>query len=240
MLNQAKLITIAKRYQTNLLNIQREYLQHLFLAQFYLQKEAKDIYFKGGTALRFIYRSPRFSEDLDFSTPLINLGKIETAVINCLTEIKRQNLDVEIAESKTTFGGYLAKILLNLGSRPIQVKVEISSRDKNAYGETVTVSSDFANPYPIIGLATELIVKEKVQAFLTRGKPRDFYDLYFLFRADLLGRGEKTLFKQMLTKTRKTEISFKKELESFLPQSHWPVAKNLKEALEREISRYLA
>lgn len=34
---------------------------------FYQEKEAEAILFKGGTALRLIYQSPRFSEDLDFS-----------------------------------------------------------------------------------------------------------------------------------------------------------------------------
>lgn len=240
MLAYTNLTAIAKRYQTSLLNIQREYFQHLFLSQFYLQKESKDIYFKGGTALRFVYRSPRFSEDLDFSTPLINLGKIETGIINCLDEIKRQNLDIEISESKRTIGGYLAKIILRLGGQPVQIKVEISSRDKSAHGETVAVSSDFINSYIIIALDQKLIVKEKVQALLTRGKPRDFYDLYFLIRAGLLSKDEKALFTQMLEKVRKTEISFKKELEKFLPESHWLLIKELKEALEREISRFIA
>src|SRR3989344_9199348 len=48
-------------------NIVREYFQHVFLAELYKLPDAEKLLFKGGTALRIIYGSPRFSEDLDFS-----------------------------------------------------------------------------------------------------------------------------------------------------------------------------
>lgn len=58
---------LATQTQTTELNILREYLQHLFLSYFYKRKDSEKVLFKGGTALKFIYGSPRFSEDLDFS-----------------------------------------------------------------------------------------------------------------------------------------------------------------------------
>ena len=48
-------------------NIVREYFQNVFLAKLYTLSEAEKMLFKGGTALRILYGSPRFSEDLDFS-----------------------------------------------------------------------------------------------------------------------------------------------------------------------------
>ena len=51
-------------------NIVREYFQHLFLSQLYRMEKSDNLLFKGGTALRIIYGSPRFSEDLDFSISL--------------------------------------------------------------------------------------------------------------------------------------------------------------------------
>ena len=48
-------------------NIVREYFQHIFLGELYKLPDAEKLLFKGGTALRIIYGSPRFSEDLDFS-----------------------------------------------------------------------------------------------------------------------------------------------------------------------------
>ena len=59
---------LEKRYQTGLFpNIVREYFQHVFLAELYKLPSAEKMLFKGGTALRIVYGSPRFSEDLGFS-----------------------------------------------------------------------------------------------------------------------------------------------------------------------------
>ena len=48
-------------------NVVREYFQHLFLSYLYSLEGSEKMLFKGGTALRIIYGSMRFSEDLDFS-----------------------------------------------------------------------------------------------------------------------------------------------------------------------------
>ncbi len=48
-------------------NVVREYFQHVFLSKLYVLPESEQLLFKGGTALRIVYGSPRFSEDLDFS-----------------------------------------------------------------------------------------------------------------------------------------------------------------------------
>ena len=73
--------TLAKDYSIDTFSIIREYLQLLFLNYLYRQKESDKICFKGGTAIHFMFNSPRFSEDLDFSTSyskpeIINIVKI--------------------------------------------------------------------------------------------------------------------------------------------------------------------
>ena len=45
----------------------REYLQEYLLYILYRRKIYKELVFCGGTALRFLYKIRRFSEDLDFS-----------------------------------------------------------------------------------------------------------------------------------------------------------------------------
>ena len=64
------------KWQTSEQNVRREYIQHLFLSHFYRHSDSDKIYFKGGTALRIIYRSPRFSEDLDLAQLLLHLVKL--------------------------------------------------------------------------------------------------------------------------------------------------------------------
>ena len=68
MISKETIIALACRYQTSEFpNIVREYFQHVFLSGLYQLPDAEKMLFKGGTALRIIYGSPRFSENLDFS-----------------------------------------------------------------------------------------------------------------------------------------------------------------------------
>ena len=68
MITNEALEKLARQYQTGIFpNIVREYFQHMFLSELYKLPGADQLLFKGGTALRVIYDSPRFSEDLDFS-----------------------------------------------------------------------------------------------------------------------------------------------------------------------------
>jgi len=66
--NPMSLKELATIFKIDEYSIFREYLQLLFLSYLYQEKKANKLFFKGGTALRLIFGSPRFSEDLDFST----------------------------------------------------------------------------------------------------------------------------------------------------------------------------
>ena len=68
MISKEQFRKLTVKYQTTEWNTAREYLQHIFLSYFYELSQSGGIYFKGGTALKLIYGSPRFSEDLDFSS----------------------------------------------------------------------------------------------------------------------------------------------------------------------------
>ena len=65
MISNDTIRQFALKYQTTELNVRREYFQHLFLSYFYKQEGSERVFFNGGTALRLIYHSARFSEDLE-------------------------------------------------------------------------------------------------------------------------------------------------------------------------------
>jgi predicted nucleotidyltransferase component of viral defense system len=230
---------LAARLQTTELNVRREYCQHLFLSYFYQQPLTDQVYFKGGTALRMIYNSPRFSEDLDFSSSLTDIHALEEAIVGALAEIARENVDVDIAEAKTTSGGYLAIVTFRGDDVPVAVQLEISLREGEKQGEAVTIVSDFIPAYTILALAKEQLIDEKIQALLSRKKARDFYDLYFLLRANLVPPGKRDVLPQALETVRKSKIDFEQELKEFLPRSHWAIIRGFPAALEREIERFV-
>lgn len=230
---------LSQKLQSSELNVRREYIQNLFLSYFYQQPASDNIYFKGGTALRIMYKSPRFSEDLDFSSNATTINKIEDVIIQTTREIEREGIFIDIKESKRTSGGYLAIILFLLNSQKIAIQLEISQRKGKNKGETVTIVNDFIPSYTLSALSQDQLISEKIQALITRQKARDFYDLYFILRANLLPAEEKDILAKVLTVLHKTNVRFEQELKLFLPRSHWAIIRNFKNSLEQEIRKTL-
>ncbi len=228
---------LAKKLQTTELNIRREYIQHVFLSYFYQHPHTNKIYFKGGTALRIIYNSPRFSEDLDFSSSPTIMRTFEDILVQTLNEIEREGIKTEIKESKKTTGGYLTIVNFNLGDQEVAIRLEISERDEIKNGEAMTIVNDFIPPYSLIAMTQKVLVEGKIQALMARQKARDFYDLYFILRARLLSAKAKNILSKVKEIVVKTDLNFGLELKGFLPKSHWPILKNFRKVLEQEIDR---
>ena len=114
MIEKESIERIAAKYQTTSFNILREYSQNLFLSQLYLQKGSERMLFKGGTALRLIYNSPRFSEDLDFTAVNISKSEIENLFQDVLIGIERLGIPVGINEFSATSGGYIGFVSLEV------------------------------------------------------------------------------------------------------------------------------
>lgn len=238
MISERTIDALTTKYQSSEGNVRREYFQHLFLSYFYQQPKTDIIYFKGGTALRVIYQSPRFSEDLDFSTSLRDTRIIEQVILQTLEAIEKEGIDTNLQEAKKTSGGYLAIINFQALDKSSSVQLEISLRKEIKRGDVVTIVSDFIPSYIVIRLPQEQLVSEKIQALLTRKKPRDFYDLYFILRSNLLPVQKRNILPKTLKTLQQTTINFENELKQFLPKSHWPIIKDFKKTLLQEIERY--
>jgi predicted nucleotidyltransferase component of viral defense system len=196
------------------------------------------VFFKGGTALRIAYNSPRFSEDLDFSATLDDIAPLEKAILNTLESIEKEGIKAEIKESKKTTGGYLSIIGFSVGEEYVSIQLEVSLRQGGKSGDVLTIDSDFMPPFPITVLKSEQLVGEKIQALLSRQKPRDFYDLYFIIRSSLLKQEERKNLKKVWDALRKTEINFEFELKQFLPKNQWIIVRDFKTNLARELERF--
>lgn len=239
MISKTTIEQLVQRYQTDEVTVVREYFQHLFLSYFYQEAETDKIYFKGGTALRIIYQSPRFSEDLDFSATVSTIVPIENAVIATLTQLNKEGLAAEIEESKPTTGGYIGIIRLSGYGLTIPIHLEVSLRQGKKAGETVTVVNDYIPSYTVVRLIEKELIGEKITALLTRQKPRDFYDFYFLLRSRLIQEKSRETFEAVLKALQESSIRFDAELKAFLPKSHHIIIRDFKKTLEQEIRRYI-
>lgn len=241
MLSLENLKEFTKKFQTVEKNTVREYIQHLFLSSLYKLPEAEKLLFKGGTALRIIYGSPRFSEDLDFTGENIYHHKlIDELFVNTLSEIEKQGIKTSFKEAKLTTGGYLGIIHYELYDFVEDMKFEISlRRSKKLTREITTIINNYVPYYTILHSSGEKIVKGKMAALLDRKKPRDYYDLYFFLRHPELHKfTEKALLKEILGNLEKERINFKEELSVLLPRSHQMILKDFKSNLIREIRKF--
>lgn len=244
MIEAKVLKQISDRGQTTMDNIVKEYFQHLFLSFLYREKRSESLLFKGGTALRLIWRSPRFSEDLDFTGSKTSIAQIETIMEAALAKVESEGIEADIEESKKTSGGYLAifRFKTDEYESGIQVEVSLRAEPKDA-GVVSLISSDLLPPYTLVHLDEKRLVGEKIQACLTRAKARDFYDLYFILRNRMAFKEtfskNKTLKSSLLKKIEAQKLDMKSELKRFLPVGQHMLLKNFKSILLAEIERSL-
>ena len=245
MIEKRQVQELAGNWQTTIDNVAREYFQQLFLSRLYQEKGSDGLLFKGGTALRIIWHSPRFSEDLDFTGVNITVKGIETLIEGALAKIEMEGIQTGIIESKSTSGGYLAIFQFETNEYKSRIQIEVSLRPgKKGSGEAVLIQSDLVVPYTLIHLKEEVLIAEKIQACLTRGKSRDFYDLYFILRGRMAFKEafiqDKQLKAKILKVVKSGKLDFKLELKAFLPVNQHIIIKGFPKILVAEIERNLA
>ena len=240
MLNIKNLEKFTDQSQTKIQNVVREYCQHLFLSSLYKQPGSERLLFKGGTALRIVFKSPRYSEDMDFTGINIKHAEVENLVTDALANIEHSGIRVEINESKPTTGGYIGIATFHAYERKIPIQIEVSFRKSgNSKGIRALIENDYIPPYTLVHLSKEEIVKGKIQALLERHKPRDFYDYFFLLSGNYPLAKEKNNLIQVLKLLRETKINFRNELREFLPASHVMHLRDFKRLLEQKILAFL-
>jgi len=240
MLSRENLEKFTKLQQTSTPNVVREYCQHLFLSYLYQNPNSEKLLLKGGTALRIILKSPRFSEDLDFTGAGITHKEIEELFTNTLANIEKTGMTVHVTEAKQTTGGYLGIASFEAYDMKINVQIEVSLRSRKNFKKTrVLIASDYIPAYTLVHLRLDDIILGKLEALLARHKPRDFYDYFFLLSGNYPAARTKENLKKILKLLRKESINFQTELKKFLPASHAMHLRDFKKVLEEKILGYL-
>jgi len=200
-------------------HVVREEYELLILRNLMESALGKALVFKGGTALRLAYDSPRFSDDLDFSLLTPVPDEVFVRVAETLTEgLPQITLGEALSKRFTLFALY--NVRESYLPYAFSVKLEVSTRS-----ETWQRGRDFdlrllSSPITPISVLAQVATLERMwtdkQAALTaRHQPRDLYDLWFIaqklrraFTPDLSGFDRKAI---------------RRELRKYLPASHWQV-----------------
>jgi predicted nucleotidyltransferase component of viral defense system len=219
----------------------RECVQLLFLRYFYEQKiVGLKSFFKGGTALRFLFGSFRFSEDLDF-TCVGSMRKTRNYLQDILPKLEEESGFTILVKDEKLFeeigvGYRLACQPNELIRQPLGIRLDFSFRERPQEPEVSAVAvADYPiSPFPLVThLSKKEILAERVRAILVREAPRDLFDLWFLLKQGTSlkwnfvakkmkyypkVRFNKEILKREIQKFRPAEL--KKDLNQFLPANY--------------------
>lgn len=238
MIQKDTLEKLAVKNQVGRIHVYREYCQHVVLSVVYRHELGRHLLFKGGTALRFAYQSPRYSEDLDFSLFDLSRRHIEDVLLELSGSMTAQNLPCNIEEAKETSGGYLANITIGLYGEAVHISIQASQRKKNGRKPDLQlISSEFIPPYTLYLLPKQELVEEKIQAALTRAKPRDFFDVYYLLRRRDIPPLLRAKLAALIDRITKKDVDFR-ELTDFLPKSMAPLVSDFPTIFTAEVGAF--
>lgn len=169
------------------LNALREYLQAYILKMLHEQGFFQAAAFLGGTALRFLYQLPRFSEDLDFSLEKKTTTSFETVIKKIKQELGLAGYRVSVSyhirktvqEAMVKFEGLMHEAGLSpLAAQKFSVKIKIDTNPPAGAALKTEIVNKF---FPIAFLSHDLpsLFAGKLIALLARRytKGRDFFDL---------------------------------------------------------------
>ena len=200
-----------------------EMLQHLMLQSLSRHGAFQRLVFTGGTALRILYRTNRYSEDLDFSLVHPKGFEFQTLLKQVRRDLELQGLGCEIYphDEKTVqragfrFPGVLKEFNLSaLPGQKLTVKWEVDTHPpKGGRTEIELVTAPVSYAVTVFDLASLFALKLHAFFFRRYQKGRDVYDLVWY-----LGRGIKPNFKLLNNAILQTEGAASKVREEQFPE----------------------
>ena len=218
-------------------NFLREYLQYKILEILYSDRIAAKLTFIGGTSIRLVHNSQRFSEDLDFDSKDLSAEAFQSLIKKLETGLNRLGLKTSIrVVTKAAFHAYVkfSEILYDLNLSPLRdekLHIRIDSFDQGIQYTPEAVTLDKFDVYQTIRVApADVLLAMKVLTILRRkrAKGRDYFDASFL-----VSRGIRPNF-QFLQQT--LDIQNKSDIRELL---HAHVATVDLEELSRDLQPFL-
>ncbi|HIH16671.1 MAG TPA: nucleotidyl transferase AbiEii/AbiGii toxin family protein [Candidatus Diapherotrites archaeon] len=216
--------------------IEKDYALTIILSRLGQQGFARDLFFKGGTAIKKIYfHDTRFSEDLDFTcqsteAPKKLLQWLEKEItgkqIECIKfgEIKENEETTKSAKIRLAYS--------ETSGHQTSIKFDLSLREQVLLpSQTTELLEEYDQPASkILPMDLTEIMAEKIRALLTRKLPRDLYDVWFLAKRHvsidativeqkLSYYGRKLDAQQINQVIQETRANWKTDLERLLPKT---------------------
>jgi len=212
-----------------------EYLQYELIDSLFKLKEAPFLSFIGGTAIRMLQQSPRFSEDLDFDNFGLTFGQFEEALQKACRDMKAKGFLVEYRTvERGAYHCYLKfpEILYKSGISPhasekILIRIDTETKER-FYKPQIYLLNKFTLYRQILTAPPSILLSQKMMTVLQRKreKGRDLFDVSILmggaepdfdYMARYLSLGKEEIIDQFTRRVEELDLKFlAKDVEPFL------------------------
>lgn len=191
ILNEAKSLNLPLNNKRSLI---REYLQTKILYYLYMNKNASNLSFMGGTCLHIVYGLNRFSEDLDFDNFGLTDSEIKSIIEKVSNKLIKEGffLTLRVSELQKEISLYFPELLQDLHisghkEEKLRINIDYDNKERIVQPETFLLSR-FGIIQRIMVNKLSVIFAQKILAvaFRKRPIPRDFYDIIWLVSRSVL------------------------------------------------------
>jgi len=214
---------LAREQQIDISMVVREEWEMKTLQVIFEAPVGRKVFFKGGTALRLGYGSPRFSEDLDFT--VFRGQEVSEADMKDLADrVLKKFSELKVSDLQTKFNGLLLEFKVSdpLLPRNFSLKIEVSTREAVFESRSALLTSPTTNMQVLANLETlDGLYLDKLATLKDREKSRDIFDIWFICQKTRQPMPEN------LPKLGKRKL--RQDLNRFLPISYRPIVKELED-----------
>jgi hypothetical protein len=189
MITRTELKRMADAKRMSLENAEKDYLLDMLLFNIYHESGNK-LVFKGGTSLYKFFNLNRFSEDLDFTQ---NSRRFDGEGLSGQLRRRLASIGIDAGKAEIESTGNETNIVFNIkgplydGSKRslCRIAMNISKRERimlDPKPDLYVPSAKEIPSFQVFVMDEREIMAEKVRALMTREKPRDLYDLWFLLK----------------------------------------------------------
>jgi hypothetical protein len=246
-----QLLTLVRDTENPVLagNLAREYLQARILLALQQAGAMIPLAFQGGTALRFLFGLPRFSEDLDFALERPERGRFDLPQVEdrIRAQLEREGYEV-LTRGKTERG--VERLLVSVPgllheaglspheSQRLNIRIEVDTHPPQGAGLTTTV----VRRHAMLNLQHHdrpSLLAGKLHAILQRSWPkgRDLFDLFWYVSDPMWPEPNIELLNNALKQTGWAGPVL--EQESWKPATRERVASIDWEVAERDVAPFL-
>lgn len=172
------------------LHIVREYLQYKILQIIYNSSFKHKLCFMGGTAIRIIHGTRRFSEDLDFDNLGLDGKAFEALAQHIKDTLAKEGFKIETSTKLRNafhcdikFLSLLFELRIS-GHAHQKLNIQLDTEPQRfSYEPQLTLINKFDIFQNILAIPAPILLSQKLYAILNRKRTmgRDFYDAIFLF-----------------------------------------------------------